>query len=210
MRLYLSSYQLGAHAEQLAAMVGKGGRGWVIMNALDGMDESRRQRDIGHQILRLAEIGLVGADLDLRDHDRSTIAAAFGEPDFVWVRGGNVFTLRAAMAQSGLDDLIVRHIRKDSLVYAGFSAGACVLAPSLSGLEPCDPLDVCESTYGRVITGGLGILDRPLVPHLDSPSHPETDILAEVAESYRSAGQPYWALRDGQALVHRDGKTAIV
>jgi len=191
-------------------MVGEGGRGWVIMNALDGMDEPRRQRDIGHQISNLAGIGFDAADFDLRDHDSSTIAADFGEPDFVWVRGGNVFTLRAAMAQSGLDHLIVPKIRNDSLVYAGFSAGACVLAPSLNGLELCDSVGICESRYGRVITDGLGILDRPLVPHLHSPSHPDAEILADVAEAYRRAGQPYWALRDGQALIHRDGNATII
>jgi dipeptidase E len=47
----------------------------------------------------------------------------------------------------------------------------------------------------------LGILDRPIVPHLSSPGHPETELLGAVAMNYDAQGQPYWALNDGQALI---------
>lgn len=209
MRLYLSSYQLGDHPELLGTLVTGGRRGWVIMNALDGLDEQRRQADVVTQILALRSIGLEARDFDLRDYSPSAIRTDFGEPDFVWVRGGNVFTLRAAMARSGLDEIIVQQIWDDALVYAGFSAGPCVLSPSLAGFELCDPTEVCASTYGMVRFDGLGILDRQFVPHLNSPDHPESAILGEVATRYESAGIPYWALRDGQALVI-DGPTATI
>lgn len=209
MRLYLSSYRLGDHPESFAAMVTGGRRGWIIMNALDGEDEERRRADVAVQLADLRSIGLKAEDFDLREHDAAHLADRFGSPDFVWVRGGNVFTLRAAMAVSGLDALIVERLRADALVYAGFSAAACVLAPSLSGLEQCDPPEVARETYGIVRTDGLGILDRPVVPHLDSPSHPGTHLLGRVAESYERAGQPFWALRDGEALVV-DGEDPMI
>jgi dipeptidase E len=208
-RLYLSSYRLGDHPESLAAMVTGRRRGWIIMNALDGEDEERRRADAAVQQADLRSIGLEAEELDLREHDAADLADRFGSPDFVWVRGGNVFTLRAAMAVSGLDALIVERLRADALVYAGFSAAACVLAPSLSGLELCDPPEVARETYGIVRTDGLGILDRAVVPHLDSPSHPGTDLLGRVAESYERAGQPFWALRDGEALVV-DGEDPMI
>lgn len=87
------------------------------------------------------------------------------------------------------------------MVYGGYSAGACVLAPSLKGLEHCDSVDDCIALHGEVRYDGLGILDRPVVPHLMSPNHPETTTLGEVAARYEDAGQPYWALQDGQALI---------
>jgi dipeptidase E len=208
-RLYLSSYELGDRPELLSALVRGARRGWVIANALDGLDEDRRQRDTVRQVAALATLGLTARDLDLREHDTATIAAAFGAPDFVWVRGGNVFTLRAAMARSGLDELVVRGLRTDAFVYAGFSAGACVLAPSLRGLERCDPPEQCAAVYGAPQFDGLGVLDRSVVPHLASPGHPETEVLAEVAARYDRVGQSYWALRDGQALVV-DGDEAAV
>ncbi len=40
---YLSSYQLGDHPEALSGMVGGERRGWLVMNALDGLDEHSRR-----------------------------------------------------------------------------------------------------------------------------------------------------------------------
>jgi dipeptidase E len=171
------------------------------MNALDGLDDERRRRDIDTQIANLASIGLEAENLDLRDFTPHTIGAAFGDPDFLWVRGGNVFTLRMAMARSGADRLIVEGLAHDRFVYAGFSAGPCVLAPRLDGLELCDSVDDCRATYGEVRFDGLAVLDRPVVPHLDSPGHPETALLGEVAARYERDNQPYWPLTDGEALV---------
>lgn len=201
MRLYLSSYQLGDHPDELVRLVGRRRRGWLIMNALDGGDEARRRADTAVQLDQLAALGLDAADLDLRRLTPATAADAFGEPGFVWVRGGNVFTLRMALARSGLDAVVTAGLAADAFVYAGFSAGPCVLAPSLRGLELCDPVEQCEAVYGEVRFDGLGVLDRPVVPHLDSAGHPETDLLRQVADGYEASGQPYWALRDGDALV---------
>ena len=209
MRLYLSSYLLGAHPEVLAGMVRGERKGWVVANALDGQDEGRRRTDTRRQIEALASLGLHAVDLDLRELDPATVRAGFGRPDFVWVRGGNVFTLRMALARSGLDHVVVDDLAADRFVYAGFSAGPCVLAPSLRGLELCDPPDVCQATYGAVRYDGLGVLDRPVVPHLDSPEHPESAVLAQVAAQYAREGQPCWALRDGQALVVDGPVTSI-
>ncbi len=171
------------------------------MNALDGADEQRRQADTGRQVDALAALGLTARDLDLRELTPDSVAAAVGEPDFLWVRGGNVFTLRMAMARSGLDRLVVEGLAADRFTYAGFSAGACVLAPHLHGLEHCDPVEECRRAYGAVRFDGLGVLDRPVVPHLRSPAHPETALLGEVAARYEAEQQPYWGLADGQVLV---------
>ena len=201
MRLYLSSYQLGEHGERLQAMVRGAGRGYVIMNALDAGEESRRREDAHRQIRALAELGLEATDLDLREHTPASIDEVVGETDFLWVRGGNVFTLRMALARSGMDAVIRDGLSRDRFVYAGFSAGPCVLAPSLAGLEHCDPVEQCLAAYGEVRQDGLGVLDRPVVPHLDSPGHPETTLLGEVASRYTADGIPYWGLRDGQVLL---------
>jgi dipeptidase E len=179
------------------------------MNALDGSDENRRNADLEIQIANLASIGLHAADLDLRQFDAGTVESVFGDPDFIWVRGGNVFTLRMAFAKSGLDRLLVAGLASDHFVYAGFSAGSCVLAPSLNGLELCDSPEHCRATYGEARFDGLDVLDRPVVPHLNSPGHPETALLSRVAAHYDHTGQAYWAFSDGQALV-RDGSSTRI
>lgn len=200
MRLYLSSYGLGKHPERLLDLL-DGRHGLVVLNALDGGDPLRRREQGEQQRAALAGLGLSSTELDLRLLGSDRLTEALDAADFLWVRGGNVFTLRMAMARSGLDGMLVDQLAADTLVYAGFSAGPCVLAPSLRGLEHCDPVADALRSYGEVRHDGLGVLDRPVVPHLDSPGHPETELLGEVARRYRAAGQEFWALRDGQALV---------
>ncbi|MFF5794745.1 Type 1 glutamine amidotransferase-like domain-containing protein [Paeniglutamicibacter sp. NPDC012692] len=209
MRLYLSSYQLGDHPEAFTGMVRGKKRGWVIMNAFDGADPQMRRSETERQLVNLAGLGLTAHEFDLRTHDPESLTTEFGEPDFVWVRGGNVFTLRAALARSGADALIVDRLRADSMVYAGFSAGGCVLAPSLLGLEECDSTDDALLLYGAVEFDGLNILDRPFVPHLGTSDHPERESLTQVAAAYAQDGKQYWALRDGQALVVDGSSVAL-
>jgi len=209
-RLYLASYLFGDRPERFADLVRGNRRGWVIANALDGLDEDRRRRDTRTQIAELSRLGLDASDFDLREHGPQDVVEQFGAPDFVWVRGGNVFTLRAAMARSGIDEIIVRGLRADEFVYAGYSAGACVLSPDLTGLETVDPIDDALIASDEVRFDGLGVLDRLLLPHVDSPGHPESDALGRIVERCTLRDQRFWALRDGQALLIDGSGTAIV
>ncbi len=44
------------------------------------------------------------------------------------------------MADTGMDAFLVDLIEWDEIVYAGYSAGACVLAPDFRGLEEVDDI----------------------------------------------------------------------
>ncbi|MEV0801117.1 Type 1 glutamine amidotransferase-like domain-containing protein [Kribbella sp. NPDC050281] len=192
MRLYLSSFRLGDHPERLVALLPPSGRVAVICNSIDFEEPGERKEKVAAEITWLTELGLRPEELDLRE------SADFSTYDGVWVRGGNVFVLREAMARSGADRILPDLIRSDHLVYAGYSAGPCVLAPSLRGLELCDDVDAVE---GEVIWDGLGVLDHAIVPHLNSPGHPEMELLEKVAALYDRTNVPYLPMHDGQALV---------
>jgi dipeptidase E len=208
-RLYLSSYRLGDHPEEWVRLLGGGRRIAVISNAIDAVQDSPdvdRAAAIDDQLADLARLGLSGADLDLRDFFRDPSGAAFAaalEPyDGVWVRGGNSFVLRVAMARSGADRVLTGLLAADRIVYAGYSAGPAVLAPSLRGIELVDPLDGPQQAYGaEPIWAGLGVLDYAFVPHFDSAPHPEAELIDGVVERYRTDGTPYRTVRDGQAIV---------
>ncbi|MGH3357410.1 MAG: Type 1 glutamine amidotransferase-like domain-containing protein [Nocardioidaceae bacterium] len=117
----------------------------------------------------------------------------------------------AALAASGADAVVVRLLREDALVYAGYSAGPCVLAPSLRGLEDCDPVADVRRVYGiDARYDGLGVLPYAIVPHLDTPDHPESAVLGRVAARYDADGTPYRGLRDGEALVLDGGDGYVV
>lgn len=218
MRLYLSSFRLGERSDLLVELVRRTPGPptvAVIANACDvdiGIPDGRRLA-VEQELAALRGLGLDPHELDLRDYaaGTTTLADDLAGLGAVWVRGGNTFVLRHALATSGGDRLIPRLIADDALVYAGYSAGGCVLAPDLHGIELCDrPEDVQEVGGAEPLWDGLGVLDRPFVPHLDSPGHPETELVAQVADHYRQSARPYWGLRDGQALVVDGGLSDAV
>lgn len=119
--------------------------------------------------------------------------------------------LRHALAESGADAILTDLLARDAVVYGGYSAGVCVLAPSLRGLEIVDEPGAVSATYGvPAIWDGLGLLEHAVVPHYRSPGHPETEACERLAEHYRAAGVPHRTLRDGQAIVIDSGMTEIV
>jgi len=199
-RLYLSSFRTGDHPEHLLSLLGAGRRAAVIANSMDPYET----RGLETEFPALAELGIDAEELDLRDYfdPDDPIADDLASFDLLWFRGGNVFALRQAMAKSGADEAILDLLRRDAVVYGGYSAGPCVLAPSLRGLELCDETDVVEKLYGEpVIFDGLGILDFAFVPHYDTPGHPETESMNHVVAYYEREGVPYRTFRDGQVLV---------
>jgi dipeptidase E len=133
MRLYLSSFRMGDHPDYLAALAGESGRSAVVIaNALDDAPAGVRRSGVENELAGLAGLGFDADELDLRDyfgheqrlrHDLGGIAMA-------WLRGGNVFMLRYALFRSGGDVIFRDLLAADMLIYAGYSAGACVLSPS--------------------------------------------------------------------------------
>ena len=206
MRMYLSSFRMGDHPERLVALLDPPGPAAVIANAIDQAEAGERLEGVQRELDALAELGIDAEDLDLRDYfgaaDR--LAADLAGYRLVWVRGGNTFVLRHALAESGADEILTSLVARDALVYGGYSAGCCVLAPSLRGLELVDDPEAVGETYGvPPIWDGLGLLEYAFVPHVDSPDHPETEACGRLAEHYRAKGVAYRTLRDGEAIVVR-------
>lgn len=213
MRLYLSSFRLGGHPEHLLRLLRGQGQVAVISNAMDGATSDVRRSAVQLELDALAGIGLDAVDVDLRDHvdDSSGMHERLELHPALWVRGGNTFVLRSVMVASGADTAIVDLVRRGRVVYAGYSAGACVLAPDLDGLEAVDDVSEVQRTYGREpVWGGLGLLGHAVVPHVDSPGHPETADCTLLAQRYERAGVAHLALCDGQALVVDDAGEQVV
>ncbi|GHG23691.1 Type 1 glutamine amidotransferase-like domain-containing protein [Streptomyces filamentosus] len=214
MRLYLSSFRIGNHPGRLLKLLGsRPGRIAVIANAMDSAPGDVRQAGVDRETDALAGFGFDPQELDLRkffDRPTDEVEAALDAFPAVWVRGGNTFMLRYAMARSRADAVLTSRLRQNTIVYAGYSAGPCVLAPSLHGLELSDdPSDVTKTWGDEPIWDGLGILDHAFVPHIDSPGHPGTEICERVAEHYRTNGTPHRTLSDGQVLV-TDGNESVI
>ncbi len=213
MRLYLSSFRNGDHTDRLLALRHTERPVAVIANAVDDAPAAIRREAVTGERERLASIGLVCEEVDLRDFagDEAALEMTLRGFEIAWVRGGNVFALRYAMALSGAELVFPRLLGEDAIVYAGYSAGPCCLAPSLRGLEVCDDAGAVRRLYDAdPIWDGLGVLEEAFVPHLDSPGHPETELLTHVAEAYARDGIPHLRLRDGDVYVVDGGTKELL
>jgi dipeptidase E len=213
-RLYLSSFRMGGQPEHLVALVGNDTRhGVVIANAMDGAPPEVRGSGVELELAALADLGVAAAELDLRGYfgHQQRLRQDLSGVSLAWLRGGNTFMLRYALYRSGGDTVFRELLAADALVYAGYSAGACVLSPSLRGLELVDDADAVTRAYGSPpLWDGLALLDEAFVPHYRSPGHPETAAIERVVTWYRAEGIAYRALRDGQALLVNGQQTKIV
>ncbi len=212
MRMYLSSFRMGDQPEQLVQLLDGAGPAAVVANAIDGASDDLRAEGVEREVAALADLGVDAQELDLRDYLGAEVrlAADLARYRLVWVRGGNTFLLRHALAESGADSILTRLLAEDALVYGGYSAGCCVLAPSLRGLELVDEPEEVAAAYGvPAIWDGLGLLDYAFVPHVDSPGHPETEACGRLAQHYRATGVAHKTVRDGQAIV-REGEREVV
>lgn len=212
MKLYLSSYGIGNYPEELIKLTGVGAKIAIIGNAGDHFgDKKTRKESIQRQTTSLSSIGLIPQEIDLRkyfgrENELEKKLKKFGA---VWIKGGNTFVLRKAMKLSGFDKIIKKMLKKDEIVYTGYSAGWCVLAPSLHGLEIVDnPNDNANGYPKKVIWSGLNIIDYRACPHYKS-DHPESAGVDKEIRFYKENKLPYKVLRDGEVIVVNGNKEKV-
>ena len=204
MNLYLSSYRIGNRGVELATMLGAKKHIAVVRNAVDfSADEERHRMGRERERAELADVGIDSADLDLRDYfgSPSTLRQDLLEFSGLWVVGGNTFVLRRAMALSSLDAVLRERVEDETFTYAGYSAGACVLGPTLRGIHLADQPEVIPPRYtGQVPWDGLGLIPFCIAPHYRS-DHPESPLIERVVEYFITNHIPFIALRDGEVYV---------
>lgn len=212
MRLYLSSFRNGNKPEELLRLLGTGRRTALIANSMDFLDESARSGSVAQETERLKSIGLEPTEVDLRQY--------FGKPgelkellstfDLIWARGGNAFILRRAFKQSDADTVIPELLAEDKVAYGGYSAGICILSPSLKGFELVDEPYVVPNGYDpEVLRDCLGIVPYAIAPHYKS-DHPESTAIDKSVEYLIDHHLPFIALHDGEAIVMQDNGQKVV
>jgi dipeptidase E len=210
-KFYLSSYHLCDEPQRLSALEAKNNRVAVVQNALDAYtDLERRERGLQREFADLKAIGLVAEELDLRlffgrAAELQKYIEGFG---YLWVTGGNAFVLRRAFSLSGLDSILQKKLHEDDFVYSGYSAGICVLAPTLKGIHIADEPQAMPKGYSpEIIWSGLGFISYCIAPHYRS-NHSESLLIEKSVEYFIEQKIPFVALRDGEALV-LDSKTPL-
>jgi dipeptidase E len=204
MKLYLSSYRLGKRALDLGRMVRGRKRVGVVRSALDfSSDTDRLEQGRAREFEELQDIGLIPESLNLREY--------FGAPerlenlidrlDALWVVGGNAFVLRRAMRESGLDVVLAKKSDDSTFVYAGYSAGSCVMGTTLRGIDLVNDPTVVPIGYSDApVWDGLSFVPFAIAPHYRS-THPESGLMESVVDYFIRNKTPFIALRDGEVYV---------
>lgn len=200
MKLYLSSFEFGNEVSKLQALA-SGRRLGFIPNALDHVEPEARAVSNARRLEELRGLGIEAEVVDLAQYfgARDRLEEKLKTLGGVWVRGGNTFVLRQAMDLSAFDSLLEDRMETDFL-YGGYSAGVCVLAPRLDGLQQVDHPELTPYPGSTVIWEGLGILDYLILPHYQS-EHPESADIDKVVEYCRKAGIPFRTLPDGEVII---------
>ena len=205
MRALLASCELGATGDrdallaELARLVPAPTRTAIVLNARDDEPESDRPLALTRERSSLGLLGAEASELDLRGfaaRPSSALAAVLENLDLVWVSGGSLTALNAAIAATRFASLVIERVQTDALTYGGHSAGAAVAGPPLYGeqLAQRAPRDA------RPAWGGLGIIGFSIVPHHPPAGAPDTD-LSRVSRHITDAGHRCVTLCDGEAIV---------
>ena len=205
MKFYLSSYKLGNEIAELKKLIPvENKKTAYISNALDFSDDlERRKKSEQSDLEQLKELNLDIEIIDLRNYfnKQSELEEELARFCVIWVRGGNLFVLRQAMKLSGFDNILKNLIERSNILYGGYSAGVCILAPTLKGMDLVD--DPTAKPYGdksKVIWDGLGVLSYSVIPHYRS-DHPESKNAERVVEYMIENKIPFKVLKDGEVII---------
>lgn len=103
------------------------------------------------------------------------------------------------MNLSGLDEFLKEKLSNDEFLYIGYSAGSCVLSPSLSELDIVDePISFYKNS--NIIYDGLGILDYLIIPHYKSTYH-KSHLIDEIVAQCQNKNINFKTLKDGEVIT---------
>lgn len=211
MKLYLSSTGVGKNPFELKLwMMDYGKKIALIPNAYDYIkDNYVRESIIRRDKEEIEKVGFDVSVVSLSDYfnDHKKLEEDLSGFHAFYVLGGNVFTLRKAMQLSSFDEYIKTKSEKFDYLYAGYSAGICVLAPTLNGLDIVDE-EINPYNNDKVIYDGLSIIDYTPIPHYDSSSK-EWSLLDDIICYLESEKRSYKTLSDGESYVESVGKDKV-
>ena len=205
MILYLSSYKLGNKTTYLKEWIKENGNKILLIpNARDAkVQDDIEKEKINQNIKMLEEVGFEVTILDLKkyfNHSKNLNKELKGYNTFC-VIGGNVFVLRQAMKLSGFDIYLNDNFANSKLLYIGYSAGSCVLAENLDGLQLVDePINPYNNN--DIIYEGVGLLNYCIAPHYKS-NHKESELIDKVVEYMEKNNRSYKPLSDGEVIIEK-------
>ncbi|ELP5691554.1 Type 1 glutamine amidotransferase-like domain-containing protein [Enterobacter ludwigii] len=204
MKLFLSSMYFGNEAEALLKMHSGSRKVAICLNANDFLGDIGRLKYYNRTKKDFESLGFEVEEIDLRNYfnrieELKSYISKFG---IFWATGGNTFNLRRAFKLSGMDLLLPGMLNGSDFIYGGFSAGACIMSPSLAGLNIVDnPEEIPFGYDEEIIWSGLNLVEYQIVPHYKSGSEDLATMMQEIINYYDEINVRYIKLTDEQSVV---------
>lgn len=202
MKLYLSSYLL-PNTKAFSDFVGKEPSSikiGLVINAKDHKPAVEREQKITFLLGYFRNLGFEVEEINLLDYPKgNNLLQKFKEFDVVWFCGGNTYSLRYAIEQSNCES-ILKQALNESVVYAGDSAGAIIVGPTLKYFDMADD----PSVVPRLIYEGLNIVDFSVLPHWGSPAF--SHALGDIERQLKDDGYKTIRLNDSEYLLVENNK----
>lgn len=205
MRLYLSSYRIPTPREFFELFDGKQPDEIKLGIITDAKNDPNERYKLGEREEKLAklekdlgELGLGNLQrVSLSDYvdSQETFFSDLARFDGLYACGGNSFALRYAMKLSGFDNIFDK-LQRRGQVYAGESAGAVVVGPSLEGYLEVDDDPVPPE---QQITAGLNCIPQVPIVHYGDRIYGERN--NELKAYLKAEDQEYITLTNNQAYI---------
>ena len=201
MKLYLSSYGLGNDVSYLKKWIKENSNKLLFINNAQDNDEGEVdfKEKLDNKIKLLENIGFKVTLLDLRDYFNNNQKLMKDIKDYksFFIRGGNTFILRKAFELSLFDKYLINN-KKSDILYIGESAGCCVLASTLKGVDIEDePINIYNND--KVHYNGVGLIDFSPVPHYKS-DYVDKKIIDDTIEYLEENNIEYKTIKDGEVI----------
>lgn len=163
-----------------------GDKRWVISNLSDVAKNFPSEMDI---------VNLLAFPID-------EIEERISKYDAIFVVGGHTDYLMSVFTKTGFDKLLPKLL--ENKVYVGSSAGSMIIGKRLTN----EAYDLLYENTGYEVSKYLELVDFSIMPHMDSPRHPERmEKLSQAAQ--KNKGKIY-GLNDDSAIVVDGGKIEII
>jgi len=153
---------------------------------------------IDQSLKELRDLGITTISMNISKDNNFDDLAEF---DIYYVCGGNTFYILDRIRKTGVDDILLKAIKKDKL-YIGVSAGSIITAKNIKTANVGKDGD--RNLIGLKDISGFSIIPFHFYPHYD-----ETKKEA-VEEFYKTEQESIMALTDDQAIFVSDDKHDLI
>lgn len=153
---------------------------------------------------KLNMMGFSLTQIDIKGKDQNELQDVLKDFDVIYVAGGNAFYLLEKIYQSGFDK-VVKELLNKGVVYAGASAGAVIVCPTI---EPMAELDDPSKAPNLKSYQALNLIDFVILPHYGKEKYIEK--YKKIMDTYQNKGYEIITLTDQQAIIVEGSDYRIV